>query len=1054
MNKLLNLIFDRIADQLNSFDVLSLKGFANSHLMEVSKKFDFVSSLAFNSKNQTDLQQVQNSYIENINFLDKSNSSKPLFIGYESLLELAANVNLDRFKKRILVIENNLIDNYLNQSSSNGLDFEDTIVKDLEIPEDDIFYKYYSDATIIDGQLFIQYADGIYDEFENIKKYQLIKPNDRIEPTKIVKVEKQIIGIPFGNSYKEYRNLKNRLIYEGLQELAKITIVGEEINLNQKEIVKEIDIILGFAKQTNTEIELFIIDERISKEFRPELVDLLLKHWKSSNFLPLNMYSDPDISFEIEQINQGSIVEMVIQQFERGMENKPIRDIFVTAPTGAGKSLLFQLPAIYIAERYNAVTIVISPLIALMKDQVFSLRNERDFENVAFLNSELSILERDEIIKKVHESKISVLYMSPELLLSYDLKMFIGDRLLGLLVIDEAHLVTTWGRDFRVDYWYVGNFIRKVRKYHGGKFPVMAVTATAVYGGINDMVFDTLDSLALNNAITFIGKVKRDNIDFSISTFKIQKSYNAEKEEITKNRIVELIQNNNKFIVYCPWTNQLNDIKKYLPRDEQKKIMIYHGSLEKEAKQESYEMFKTGKIIGMISTKAFGMGVDIADIKTVYHYAPSGHLADYVQEIGRVARDTKMRGVAKIDFNSKDLKFTKVLYGLSSIKQYQVHLVMQKLVKVFELKKKRNFMVSIEDFQYIFDFENVDLNQKVKSSLLLLEKDLIEKFNYNVIIARPKSLFKTVFARINYTEKDKFLHKYGEFVDNIPHALIESKGQLVFSLRLDEIWEKYFSKKSFPLTKKEFFSKELFQNDNIYVSPQNRLVISFVDEVNQSLIKFSNTFQLIESVLTEFVQNFFSKNDIVEKLSPILNDKPKAKRIAELIPEIYKEYLQERRVDYDFEYRVKKHGYRLVGSDMKDRFNRQFGKMVEPYRVQTFFLPFKDEKNAGLFRLSFALEAFELATYEITGGENPGIFIRINDPGKLKRISKSNYSNKILAEIDRRQKTSVKIMDFFFNSNMESNERWDFIERYFLGEPVDELIGDYTPIQTDDDDKE
>jgi superfamily II DNA helicase RecQ len=151
-----------------------------------------------------------------------------------------------------------------------------------------------------------------------------------------------------------------------------------------------------------------------------------------------------------------------------------------------------------------------------MKDQVEQIRQDRNFEKVYYLNSELSLIDREKIIDDCKNGDIDILYLSPELLLSYDITYFIGDRHLELLVVDEAHLITTWGRDFRVDYWFLGQHVNKIRKNCGYKFPMVAVTATAIYGGDNDMVFDSVNSLYMHDPHLYIGEVKRNNITFVI----------------------------------------------------------------------------------------------------------------------------------------------------------------------------------------------------------------------------------------------------------------------------------------------------------------------------------------------------------------------------------------------------------------------------------------------------------------------------------------------------------------------------------------------------------
>ena len=261
---------------------------------------------------------------------------------------------------------------------------------------------------------------------------------------------------------------------------------------------------------------LLIVEDALQEEYtpNPQILNLLQKYWgNDAKFRDIQLYKNPNTSSEIVNVSQGKIVETLIQEYENVRRGDDYRDVFLTAPTGAGKSLLFQLPAFYISDKGD-VTIVVSPLIALMKDQVNAIINGRRFDKVAYLNSEISLLDRDAIIEKCKGGGIDILYMAPELLMSYDVRYFIGERKIGLIVVDEAHLITTWGRDFRVDYWYLGNQIRKIRKYSEQRFPMIAVTATAVYGGDkNDMVFDTVDSLVMHSPHYFIGIVKRSDID-------------------------------------------------------------------------------------------------------------------------------------------------------------------------------------------------------------------------------------------------------------------------------------------------------------------------------------------------------------------------------------------------------------------------------------------------------------------------------------------------------------------------------------------------------------
>lgn len=222
--------------------------------------------------------------------------------------------------------------------------------------------------------------------------------------------------------------------------------------------------------------ELYEFDEEaIDEKFTPsqQTLNLLHQYWgENASFRDLRVYKNPDYDKSIISISQGQIVETLINEYENAKADRPVKDLFLTAPTGAGKSLLFQLPAFYVSA-HNDITIVVSPLIALMNDQVMQIKNERNFKKVFFINSDLTLIDRNKVIEECKNGEIDILYLSPELLLSYDISYFIGDRKLGLLVIDEAHLITTWGRDFRVDYWFLGQHVNKIRKTCGYKFPML-----------------------------------------------------------------------------------------------------------------------------------------------------------------------------------------------------------------------------------------------------------------------------------------------------------------------------------------------------------------------------------------------------------------------------------------------------------------------------------------------------------------------------------------------------------------------------------------------------
>ena len=248
------------------------------------------------------------------------------------------------------------------------------------------------------------------------------------------------------------------------------------------------------------------------------------------------------------------------------------------------------------------------------------------------------------------------MYIAPEMLLSTSLETMLGNRKLGLFVVDEAHTVTSWGRDFRPDYWFLGDYLERQRK-NGLHFPVLCLTATAVFGGKDDVVQDTISTLGLNQPILYLGQVRRDNIDFNIHPLESQagQSYEDFKVNHVVQKIEEFVNEGKKTLIYCPFRSTVDDIYREVPAALKSKVRRYHAGIHKQEKNAAQKAFQSNEALVMICTKAFGMGVDVSDIVQVYHFAPTGNLADYIQEIGRAARNKNLRGTAIEEFMPMDI---------------------------------------------------------------------------------------------------------------------------------------------------------------------------------------------------------------------------------------------------------------------------------------------------------------------------------------------------------------------------------------------------------------
>ena len=347
---------------------------------------------------------------------------------------------------------------------------------------------------------------------------------------------------------------------------------------------------------------------------------------------------------------------------QAAIDNKSLLAIF---PTGGGKSLTFQVPALMSGENTKGLTVVISPLQSLMKDQVDNLEIAGITDAVT-INGLLDPIERANSIDRIQDGSASILYIAPESLRSRTIENSLLGRKIVRFVIDEAHCFSAWGQDFRVDYLYIGDFIKALQeqKNLAEGIPVSCFTATAKQKVIEDIQGYFKEKLAIDLEL-FNSSAARTNLRYKV----IEKASIVEKY-FTLRRLIE--EKNCPTIVYVSRTREAYHLAERLTKDG----FIskpYHGKMDKKEKSENQEAFITGEVPIMVATSAFGMGVDKKDVGMVIHFEISDSLENYIQEAGRAGRDENITADCYALFSEDDLDkhFTLLNQTKMNIKEIQ-----------------------------------------------------------------------------------------------------------------------------------------------------------------------------------------------------------------------------------------------------------------------------------------------------------------------------------------------------------------------------------------------
>ena len=426
------------------------------------------------------------------------------------------------------------------------------------------------------------------------------------------------------------------------------------------------------------------------------------------------------------------------------------QNVLAILPTGGGKSICYQVPAI-ISKNFS---IVISPLIALMKDQVDSLNQKEKIAGV--INSSISYLETEEIFREIKSGRIKILYVSPEKLGNTEFAKRIKDLKPEYLFIDEAHCISQWGHNFRPSYTKINEFseficVKKISSFTATATPIVRE--------------DIIKQLQLENPKIFIQGFERENLSINVSVTKYKKE--AAFEILHKNETPA--------IVYTATRKNAEELVEFL-KLKNIQAQFYHAGLAPELRRIIQDDFISGRIKIIVATNAFGMGIDKSDIRTIVHYNMPGSIESYYQEIGRAGRDGKESKV----FLLYDLKDTEIQnFFIESS-----HPVKEELEYVYDLihdqgkiaigDKPENVIQLNENFEAQIKLKRINA-PKLNSIFRILEESGYIKLNSN--------FYKNHYLRfiLNQAELKEYVKKISNnFNREIILALLREYGSALF----------------------------------------------------------------------------------------------------------------------------------------------------------------------------------------------------------------------------------------------------------------------------------
>lgn len=439
----------------------------------------------------------------------------------------------------------------------------------------------------------------------------------------------------------------------------------------------------------------------------------------------------PEFRPEPKDAEGQSLQQGIVQA---GMRGEHLLGIL---PTGTGKSLCYQIPALSRYEKTGALTVVISPLVALMADQVAGLE-ARGISCCAAVNGLLSMPERADILERIRLGDVGILIIAPEQLRSRSMRKVLAQREIGAWVLDEAHCLSKWGHDFRPDYRYVGRFIKE-KAGEGEVPPVMCLTATAKPDVTQDILTYFRERLGLELRL-FDGGASRENLEFVVVPTTGPEKFSHIHQVLLSDLPVE---KPGGAIVYCATRRQTEDVARFL-NEKGVSAAFFHAGLPPETKKSVQSQFIQGSLRVIVATNAFGMGIDKPDVRLVVHADIPGSLENYLQEAGRAGRDRKAARCVLL-YAPDDVERQFGMSARSRLNQHEIQAILKALRQLERKKHADGEVVAtageiLLEEEGAFERDTTTDDTRVRTAVAWLEEAELLQRNENVVQIFPSSL--------------------------------------------------------------------------------------------------------------------------------------------------------------------------------------------------------------------------------------------------------------------------------------------------------------------------